>query len=133
MRRQKMATPISSVSPTMKCFLNAYFLCLCLLFSLEKGYALEGRKVAESHHSHSIEVSSLLPSASCKPSTKGYLHKTHYSVSINLYSFWVFTTTTTTTIFSWLCSSSSVGSANITVAKSYTSLLMSHIYHFRAC
>ncbi|KAJ6956988.1 aspartyl protease family protein [Populus alba x Populus x berolinensis] len=65
-----MATPISSVSPTMKCFLYAYFVCLCLLFSLEKGYALEGRKVAESHHSHSIEVSSLLPSASCKPSTK---------------------------------------------------------------
>ncbi|KAJ6295315.1 hypothetical protein OIU78_023355 [Salix suchowensis] len=54
----------------MKCFLYSYFLFLCLLFSLEKSYGFEGRKIAENHHSHTIEVSSLLPSASCKSPTK---------------------------------------------------------------
>ncbi|KAG5225160.1 nucleoid DNA-binding family protein [Salix suchowensis] len=54
----------------MKCFLYAPFLCLCLLFSLEKSYGFEGRKIAENHHSHTIELSSLLPSTSCKSPTK---------------------------------------------------------------
>ncbi|KAJ6373267.1 hypothetical protein OIU76_027574 [Salix suchowensis] len=54
----------------MKCFLYAHFLCLCLLFSLEKSYSFEGRKIAENHHSHIIEVSSLFPSTSCKSPTK---------------------------------------------------------------
>ncbi|KAF9662033.1 hypothetical protein SADUNF_Sadunf18G0011000 [Salix dunnii] len=54
----------------MKCFLYAPFLCLWLLFSLEKSYAFEARKIAENHHSHTIEASSLFPSTSCKSSTK---------------------------------------------------------------
>ncbi|KAJ6758706.1 ASPARTYL PROTEASE FAMILY PROTEIN putative-RELATED [Salix koriyanagi] len=54
----------------MKCFLYAPFLCLCLLFSLEKSYGFEGRENAENHHSHTIETSSLFPSTSCKSSTK---------------------------------------------------------------
>ncbi|KAJ6673871.1 ASPARTYL PROTEASES [Salix viminalis] len=54
----------------MKCFLYAHFLCLCLLFSLEKSYGFEGRKIAENHHSHTIEVSSLLPSTACKSPNK---------------------------------------------------------------
>ncbi|KAJ6354790.1 hypothetical protein OIU77_005399 [Salix suchowensis] len=54
----------------MKCFLYAHFLCLWLLFSLEKSYGFEGRKIAENHHSHTIEVSSLFPSTSCKSPTK---------------------------------------------------------------
>ncbi|KAJ6732189.1 ASPARTYL PROTEASES [Salix purpurea] len=54
----------------MKCFLYAHFICLWLLFSLEKSYGFEGRKIAENHHSHTIELSSLLPSTSCKSPTK---------------------------------------------------------------
>ena len=47
--------------------------------------------------------------------------------SLSISTLWVFTITTTTTIFSWCCSSSFVGSSNIIVAKSYTSMLMTRI------
>ncbi|CAK7354016.1 unnamed protein product [Dovyalis caffra] len=66
----------------MRCFLYAYFLCLCLLFSLEKGCAFEGRKIAESQHSHTIEVSSLFPSTSCKASTKDLNSKNKASLKV---------------------------------------------------
>ncbi|MBA0622529.1 hypothetical protein Godav_008062 [Gossypium davidsonii] len=59
------------ISPT---YLSAYLLLLCLVCSLKEGYA-KGRRatVAESHHlehSHTIQVSSLLPSSICSPATK---------------------------------------------------------------
>ncbi|CAI9755590.1 unnamed protein product [Fraxinus pennsylvanica] len=41
-----------------------------LSFFLIKSYALEGRKVIESHY-HTVEISSLLPASVCSPSTKG--------------------------------------------------------------
>ncbi|XP_021670225.2 aspartyl protease family protein At5g10770-like [Hevea brasiliensis] len=57
-----------------------YCFCLCLLFSLNKGCALfQGRKLTERsqlpHHSHTIQVSSLFPSGSCKPSTAEVVEK----------------------------------------------------------
>ncbi|KAB2080325.1 hypothetical protein ES319_A05G063500v1 [Gossypium barbadense] len=59
------------ISPT---FLSAYLLLLCLVCSLKEGYALGRRAtVAESHHlehSHTIQVSSLLPSSICSLATK---------------------------------------------------------------
>ncbi|EEF46837.1 Aspartic proteinase nepenthesin-2 precursor, putative [Ricinus communis] len=48
-----------------------HFLSLWLLFSFNNCYAFEGRKFAESQHTHTtIHLTSLLPAASCKPSTQ---------------------------------------------------------------
>ncbi|XVE97302.1 hypothetical protein REPUB_Repub03eG0008000 [Reevesia pubescens] len=62
----------TTISPA---FLSAYFLLLLVLFcSLNEGYAFGRRATAESHqlqHSHTIQVSSLLPSSVCSPSAKG--------------------------------------------------------------
>ncbi|PPR90735.1 hypothetical protein GOBAR_AA29951 [Gossypium barbadense] len=58
------------ISPT---FLSAYLLLLCLVCCLKEGYGLGRRATAESHHlehSHTIQVTSLLPSSICSPATK---------------------------------------------------------------
>ncbi|KAK9274342.1 hypothetical protein L1049_019156 [Liquidambar formosana] len=67
-----MATPNFSFS--LRFLLSPSLLLLCLLCSLKKGYAYEGRETTESHHlqqSHVVQLSSLLPAAVCNPSTKG--------------------------------------------------------------
>ncbi|KAM3218370.1 hypothetical protein T459_21628 [Capsicum annuum] len=46
------------------------FLLIFLSFSFEKSHALEGRKNMESHF-HTLQLTSLLPSSSCNPTTKG--------------------------------------------------------------
>ncbi|TYJ32856.1 hypothetical protein E1A91_A05G065000v1 [Gossypium mustelinum] len=54
-------------------FLSAYLLLLCLVCCLKEGYGLGRRATAESHHlehSHTIQVSSLLPSSICSPATR---------------------------------------------------------------
>ncbi|XP_048434862.1 aspartyl protease family protein At5g10770-like [Pyrus x bretschneideri] len=55
-----------------------YVLFLCLvLCSLEKGFALAGRKDKLTHHT--VQLNSLLPATTCTPSTKGH-NKKHGSV-----------------------------------------------------
>ena len=64
-----MTTPIS-FSFSKFLLSNSLFLVLILL-SLKKGYALERREAAEGYY-HTIHVSSLIPSSSCKPSAQGH-------------------------------------------------------------
>ncbi|KAG6706703.1 hypothetical protein I3842_07G233900 [Carya illinoinensis] len=61
---------ISSSFPRL--FLVCALACLCSLKAL--GFASEGRETIEKnllHHTHTVQVSSLLPSTICTPSTKG--------------------------------------------------------------
>ncbi|XP_006364268.1 protein ASPARTIC PROTEASE IN GUARD CELL 1-like [Solanum tuberosum] len=55
---------------TRSVLLSSSFLLILLSFSLEKSNALEGRKTIESNF-HTIQLTSILPSSSCKPSSKG--------------------------------------------------------------
>ena len=83
-----MATPISSS------FLGFFLLTTLLVFlssSKKLGFASAGRQKIESnnhllhHHTHhTVEVSSLLPSTTCSPSTKGVYHTTLKSLSLSL-------------------------------------------------
>ncbi|KAK4340813.1 hypothetical protein RND71_039314 [Anisodus tanguticus] len=59
-----------SCSSSYLLLFSSSFLLILLSFSLEKSHALEGRKAMESHF-HTLELSSLLPSSSCSPTTKG--------------------------------------------------------------
>uniref|UniRef100_A0A5B6ZP62 Peptidase A1 domain-containing protein n=1 Tax=Davidia involucrata TaxID=16924 RepID=A0A5B6ZP62_DAVIN len=69
---------------TSSIFLSSSLLLLFLLFSSEKGYALQGRKITERHlpqHSHvTIEIGSLLPASVCSPSPKGNIKRASLKV-----------------------------------------------------
>lgn len=56
---------------------------LVFLSSLKSlGFAIEGRETIEEknllHHTHTVQVSSLLPSTTCTPSTKGAISLSHF-------------------------------------------------------
>ncbi|OAY53569.1 aspartyl protease family protein At5g10770 isoform X2 [Manihot esculenta] len=71
---------IFPISFSLRFFLFANFISLCFFFSFA---ILQERNLAERillHHSHTIEVSSLLPSHSCKPSTVKVEKKTSLRV-----------------------------------------------------
>ncbi|XWS70532.1 hypothetical protein CRYUN_Cryun03dG0055800 [Craigia yunnanensis] len=71
---------VTTISPA---FLSAYLLLLCLVCSLKEGYASGRRETAESYHlqhSHTIQVSSLLPSSFCSSSAKAFDKKSSLTV-----------------------------------------------------
>lgn len=70
-------TSSTKISLSLRCFLCLWLLFINISSNYKIAYALEGiRKIAEENHhllhqqhTHTIQLSSLLPSASCKPST----------------------------------------------------------------
>lgn len=72
-------TIIVSPMATRSVLFSSSFLLILLSFSLEKSNALEGRKTIESNF-HTIQLTSILPSSSCKPSSKGKLIKSPFYI-----------------------------------------------------
>jgi hypothetical protein len=83
-----MATiPFSSSFLSFFLFIISTLLFLSSSSSNKLGFAFAGREKIESnhlHHTHTLQVSSLLPSTTCGPSSKGFSQNFSLSLSLSL-------------------------------------------------